>query len=202
MDVSEIDALSSYLAPYTLPWCVAGGWAVDLHLNRRTRRHDDVDVMVLDRDVGTFYAAMVGSLDLFAERPETGERFEWKPGQALTPGVEALAADIDLGHGSTKVQFLVARTDGGDWVYHRGGGTLRLPLEEIALNRAGTPYLTPRVLLLFKSRQMRPKDDADFQVLSDALDPSECRWLLDRLRGWQRDHPWIEPLMERAADDA
>ena len=86
--------------------------------------------MVLDRDVDLFVAAMTGVLELFAERPETGERFEWEPGRQLTPGVEALAAMVQMGDSIQKVQvqFLVARSHGDQWVYHRGRGTLRLPV--------------------------------------------------------------------------
>ena len=34
------------LAALTEPWCVVGGWAIDLFLGRRTREHDDIEVAV------------------------------------------------------------------------------------------------------------------------------------------------------------
>src|SRR3954467_9622826 len=36
----------------TVPWWIAGGWAIDLFLDRETRPHADLDVGVLRRDVG------------------------------------------------------------------------------------------------------------------------------------------------------
>ena len=32
------------------PWWVAGGWAIDLTLGHQTRKHEDLDVLVLRRD--------------------------------------------------------------------------------------------------------------------------------------------------------
>ncbi len=27
-------------------WCIAGGWALDLHLRKQTREHSDIDVII------------------------------------------------------------------------------------------------------------------------------------------------------------
>jgi hypothetical protein len=35
------------LVGFPAPWWVAGGWAIDLHVERQTREHDNVDVVVL-----------------------------------------------------------------------------------------------------------------------------------------------------------
>ncbi|MFB4332034.1 hypothetical protein RB297_24420 [Paenibacillus sp. CR_12] len=29
-----------------LHWCIAGGWALDLHLCKQTREHSDIDVII------------------------------------------------------------------------------------------------------------------------------------------------------------
>jgi len=41
-----------WFARASVPWWVAGGWAIDLFLNRSTRQHHDLDVGVLRRDIG------------------------------------------------------------------------------------------------------------------------------------------------------
>ena len=33
-----------------VPWWISGGWAIELFLGRRTRRHYDLDVTILRRD--------------------------------------------------------------------------------------------------------------------------------------------------------
>lgn len=51
---------AAYFARYSLPWYVAGGWAVDLFLGRRTRPHEDIEVAVLRRDQGSLRHAFEG----------------------------------------------------------------------------------------------------------------------------------------------
>jgi hypothetical protein len=43
-------AVRSLLSDLTVPWWVAGGWAIDLAIGQVTRPHDDVDVVLLERD--------------------------------------------------------------------------------------------------------------------------------------------------------
>ena len=38
------------LADLTIPWWIAGGWAIDLFVGRQTRSHGDMDVEILRRD--------------------------------------------------------------------------------------------------------------------------------------------------------
>jgi hypothetical protein len=202
VDAVEVNELSALLSAAPNPWGFAGGWAIDLHLGYQSRDHDDLDVLVFDRDVDRFAEALATRLQLFGEKPASGERFDWQRGRALEPGAEALAAEVVIGKLSRKVQFLVARTDGDEWVYHRGRGITRFPLAEVFLDHGATRYVTPRLVLLFKSRQMRPKDDADFRAVSPALQSVEAAWLLDRVRRWQADHPWIEQLLEISRESA
>jgi hypothetical protein len=42
--------LESTLSDVSVPWWITVGSAIDLAGGRRTRRHDDVDVMLLGRD--------------------------------------------------------------------------------------------------------------------------------------------------------
>ncbi|QTH43230.1 hypothetical protein J4772_01800 [Cohnella sp. LGH] len=44
LTVSEIGAIFSEI-PIT--WCIAGGWALDLYLGRQSRKHADIDIIVL-----------------------------------------------------------------------------------------------------------------------------------------------------------
>ena len=37
-------------AGYDRPWWIAGGWAIDMFLGRKTREHGDVDVALLRSD--------------------------------------------------------------------------------------------------------------------------------------------------------
>ena len=102
---------------------------------------------------------------------------------------------VDLGDGASKLQVLVGLTDGADWVYHRGRRTIRVPIDALGRHRAGgIPCLAPTVLLLFKSRELRERDTADFLLLLPHLDDDERAWLRDRIAPWRHDHPWLAHL--------
>ncbi len=32
---------------FPITWCLAGGWALDLHLGKKSRQHSDIDVIIL-----------------------------------------------------------------------------------------------------------------------------------------------------------
>ena len=46
----EVGAVASAFSGLTIPWAIAGGWAIDFALGRITRPHHDVDVTVFRGD--------------------------------------------------------------------------------------------------------------------------------------------------------
>lgn len=52
--------LAERLAGVSAPWCVVGGWALDLWRGRRTRRHDDIEFTILAGDLPVFRYALDG----------------------------------------------------------------------------------------------------------------------------------------------
>jgi hypothetical protein len=44
------DQAATFFAALSVPWWIAGGWAIDLYLQRRTRAHEDIDILMLRRD--------------------------------------------------------------------------------------------------------------------------------------------------------
>lgn len=74
-----------------------------------------------------------------------------------------------------------------EWIYRREP-SLRRPWDEAVLSsRSGVPYLAPELQLLFKSKDVRPKDQLDAEVVVPTLSESQ-RALLE---SWlPPDHPW------------
>ena len=128
MGFEPLNQVADVLAPLGVPWWVAGGLAVDAQVGKPTRAHADADVLVLQRDVAAVARALPQA---YAERPERAEPIDWDRSSPLVPGVEALALPVRFQGGISKLQILVGRSEAGQWVYHRGRGTLRLPLEDI-----------------------------------------------------------------------
>ncbi|WP_427889287.1 hypothetical protein ACQHIV_38640 [Kribbella sp. GL6] len=92
------------------------------------------------------------------------------------------------------VRIILAASAGDDWVYHRGRGTIRKPLDDITLTRDGVPYLAPEIALLFKSRSDRAKDTTDFHDVAALLDRSRRTWLHDHIVPRYPEHAWLPEL--------
>jgi len=58
----------------------------------------------------------------------------------------------------------------------------------------GIPYARPEVVLLFKAKASRPKDEVDFTTILPHLDSSRRAWLGDALMLVHPGHAWLERL--------
>jgi hypothetical protein len=53
------------------------------------------------------------------------------------------------------------------------------------------PVLAPEIVLLFKAKQRRPRDEADLANTLPILDGARRRWLSDAIRLVHPGHPWL-----------
>jgi hypothetical protein len=53
--------LAQRLEGMSKPWCIVGGWALDLWHGHETRAHEDIEFTVLRGDVGPVPAGAVGA---------------------------------------------------------------------------------------------------------------------------------------------
>ncbi len=74
------------------------------------------------------------------------------------------------------------------------------PLGEVILRTRGElPYLAPEVQLLFKAKDMRPKDEKDLEAALPLLSQRRRRWLDRAISEARPDHPWLLRLRRSAA---
>lgn len=194
MQSEALNAVRALFDSYPARYWIAGGWALDLFADRVRRPHTDVDVLVLARDLHHVADTFTNPRPTL-ENPNTGDTRPWMPGETLTPGPDVLAFPDELFPAPVRIIF--AASDGDDWVYHRGRGTIRKPLDEITLTN-GLPYLAPEIVLLYKSRSDRPKDTEDFHDVVDLLTPARRAWLHARIAPRHPDHPWLPALNQPA----
>ena len=182
---SVVEIFSS--APFR--WWISGGHALDLHLGRTWRRHEDTDIGVVRRDLGSVHAllshwdlhvAAAAHLTPWGGEPLERARHENNVWCRLTPD-GPWVLDVTIGEGSEE-----------GWIYRRDASVL--VSWDMAVLRAteGIPYLAPELQLLCKSRGLRPKDDVDAAKVIPHLDTRQ-RELLSRLL--EPDHPWQRRLL-------
>lgn len=162
-------------------WWISGGYALESHVGRSWRLHRDIDVGVVRSDA-PLVARVLAGWDLRVAASGALSRWE---GRELVDGENNIWARR---HPDSPWQIDLTICDGTatHWVYRRDP-TFQLPWIDAVLTTAhGVPYLAPELQLLFKSKDPRPKDNADVQVVIPLLGPRALALLDVRLRG----HPW------------
>jgi hypothetical protein len=178
-----------------MPWWIAGGWAIDLFLGAQTRAHKDLDVGVRRGDATRVIAAL----------PEW-EFFEAKDGllSRLAPRTEPRAGvnslwgrRIDEPH--WEIELMLDAADGRDWVFRREPSIRRPLAAALGTTADGTHYLAPEIQLLYKARQLRAEDRADFDHAAPRLDAAAAEWLAGSLSRLHPQHPWLARLARDAS---
>jgi hypothetical protein len=173
-----------------VPWWIAGGWALDLHLGAQSRPHKDLDVGILRRDV-LQVVAHLASWEFFEVKDDVLKRLE--AGESPGVCIHSLWSRRS-GANAWMMQLLLDEAAGDSWVFRRDR-KISLPLSTLLrYDPSGIPYLAPEVQLLYKARASRPQDEADFALVAPSLDNVARDWLHRSLRGISPEHPWLSKL--------
>jgi len=176
------------LADVEVPWYVAGGWALDLHRGHISREHADLEIAVPAADFPVIREALP---DL--EFLVVGSGRAWP---LDSPAYEVMHQTWgrDRTSGVWRLDVFREPYEAGAWICRRDR-SIRRPYREIICRTAdGVPYLTPEIVLLFKAKHNRPKDDADFAASLPLLTPEQRAWLAGALRAIHPGHIWLPPL--------
>ena len=183
-------AAASNMVGFRRPWCIAGGWALDLWLGRVTRNHADVEIAILREhqiDLRQY-------LDGWAFKIATMDKrlVPWKDSrQMLMLPVHELHA---VSPANERCEFLLNESDGIDWIYRRNFD-VRMNLAKWVMHAAeNVPILNPLIVLLYKSKHPGEKDELDFRVGVDRLDADQKMWLRVALLRSNAEHPWLDAL--------
>jgi hypothetical protein len=180
--------------PFRRPWWIAGGWALDLHLGRETRPHEDIDIAILRGDEVTLARSLPDWEFCIADAT--------LPDLTPWPGVRALRQPYH--------QFWVRREPGAAWTFevllevhdsdrawrYRRDARVTLPLDQFGRRTAdGIPYVAPEIALLYKAKGHDiAKNAEDFVAAHRSLDAGARRWLAEALEIAHPEHPWLEVL--------
>lgn len=179
----------AWFARVSVPWWIAGGWAIDLFLGRETRPHGDLDVGVLRRDVG----------EILRSIPDW-EIFEAKDGVLTRVSRTTPRSEVNslwcrgAGEQWWKLELMLDESEGESWVYRRDP-VVRRDLQGLVHHTSqGIPYLAPEVQLLYKAKHARPRDELDFEAVLPHLGTEARTWLWQGLVRTLPSHRWTLAL--------
>ena len=202
--------LAQRLQGLSQPWCVVGGWALDLWHGQLTRPHEDLEFTVLRRDLPVFcqrmrdlglalYTAHSGVLTLLAHgaQDEQGRQGHGAVGELPASGVAQIWC-WDAAANCWRVDMMIEEGTPSTWVYKRSPGLTRPRHEAVWHGALGDgprfPHLSPSAVLLFKAKQLREKDQADFERAWPRLPQAERLWLREQLVRLHPGHAWLQAL--------
>lgn len=190
-DAWDPATLTRLLDGVDVRWYVVGGWALDLFRGGQTREHGDLEIAlpqagfdVVRERLGAFDFYVAGREELWPLDDAGDAFFDYHQTWVREPAT-----------GKWRVDVMRDPHDGDTWICRRDR-RIRRPYDEVvAHTRDGIPYLRPELVLLFKAKNRRPKDEADFVGVAPLLGEERRRWLAGALAQVYGDgHGWIREL--------
>lgn len=190
LTISEIKEVFAHIPAR---WAIAGGWALDLHIGKKSREHSDIDVVIYREEQQVVYQSLERDWTLYKATNRSIKR--WEDGEYLE-----LTNDVWVSRNENspwKFQMMLFDSENNNWIYRRKKSIKKLKNEIFQKTKNGTPYLKPEIQLLYKagSKQVREKDFKDFQTILPSLLPEEMEWLKRSLKKqFPEGHHWIQYL--------
>lgn len=177
------------LAGISTPWYVAAGWALDLFRGRQTRTHGDIEIAI---PAASFPEVRDRFPDYVFDAVGSGRIWE-----DATPEVLAVVHQTwlrDPAIGNYLLDVFREPHDGDTWICRRDE-RIRLPYSSIIHHtKDGIPYLVPELVLLFKAKHARRKDQADFEATIPHMTSAQRETLAELLARVHPGHLWIADL--------
>jgi len=165
---------------FGFPWFVAGGWAIDLFLNRETRVHEDIEIGIYRKNQMQLYRFFEKHKKYYIDnRSRIGkhERRAWNKEYLQLP-IHQLYVEYE----SMEIEILLNERDDTSWIYRRDREVRRDESKVIQFTDDRIPYLCPEIVLLYKTKEMRDKDRDDASNAIVKMTESQKEWLVDSVK--------------------
>lgn len=173
LSITEIQSIFSIIP---IQWWIAGGWALDIYLQKITRAHEDIDIVILRPDHLILQRHLGRDWEMFIAFK--GQLIPWNKNQLLDSHYDNIWVK-KKDESTWAFQVMLLDTEEKDWIYKRNN-TIRKPIEDIGLESfSGIPFLKPEIQLLYKggSSVIREKDVLDLENIIPKLSASNRDWL-------------------------
>ncbi|MFF6875673.1 nucleotidyltransferase domain-containing protein [Streptomyces sp. NPDC012474] len=181
--------VAQQLAGIGTPWCVAAGWALDLFRGRQTRAHGDMEIAI---PAASFPEVRYRFPGYVFDAAGSGRIWEDATPEVLVAVHQTWLRDPATGN--YLLDVFREPHDGDTWICRRDE-RIRLPYSDIIHHtQDGIPHLAPELVLLFKAKHARRKDQSDFDETVPHMSPAQRSTLAELLDRVHPGHPWIADL--------
>lgn len=182
--------IAALMRGFQPPWFVAGGWAIDLFLGKQTRPHADIEIAVFRKDQLELQNYFKNQN---LKKVVNGGLQAWKSEEILELPVHEIHC-FDGKSDSPFLEVLLNETSGDDWIFRRDERITKSVSEIFSVANSEIKFLRPEIVLLYKSKNPRAKDERDFQAVVSHLEIESKKWLADALKICFKEHRWLESL--------
>lgn len=182
--------VAELMAGFEPPWWIVGGHAIEAATGI-ARPHEDIDLVVFSRDFAALRAQLGGRFHLWSNFGGTFRFIEDRNPEPLDPLSQIWVRED--ASSPWLIDIPLNPDSDGSWVSKRDP-TLVRDLAEVTWEQDGIRYLSPELVLHYKSTQLRPKDEIDLANVAPLLTPAQRGWLAGMLRASDPEHPWLERL--------
>jgi hypothetical protein len=218
-----INGLVQFLDPLDAQWFVSGGWAIDIHLNRVTRKRCDLDISApfsqrqkciefFIKNNWRIEGKLAGGFKTLRKLIDYSDdiHYFWSFPEDATfiseyideNGNRRIAYNRDYQRELDYIEVFFDLIENNHFVF-RDFPEIKRHEKEAILEREGVKYLAPEAVLLFKSGRLSEKNKMDFSAVVSSMDSEAILWLIEALiRVHGSTHPWLVQLeIQRNAID-
>ena len=189
-DAWRPEEAAARLAEVAVPWYVAAGWAIDLFLGKQRREHEDLELGVPAAQFDEVATAL-GELDFHVVTRGRVEPLA-DAGELMESAHQTWG--LDRSANVWRVDLFREPSACGEWVSRRDS-SIHLPYAELIEHTAdGIPYARPEVVLLFKAKDARPKDESDLAAVLPHLSGERRALLAEWISLVHPGHFWLPDL--------
>jgi hypothetical protein len=185
--------VASLMRDFQPDWFIAGGWAIDLYLEKQSRPHKDIEIAIFRKDQTALQNYLDGWL---LKKAESGTLLDWKKDEFLELPIFEIHCFNEKPEKNELpfLEVLLNETNGKEWTFRRNKSVSK-PLSKLHLTSSfGIKFLCPEVVLLYKSKNPRVKDEHDFQAVIKHLDTERKEWLKNAISVCYSQHHWSKSL--------
>jgi hypothetical protein len=184
MPFEKVHAITDVMIGFEAPWCIGGGWAIALMIQREVRARGNVEFAVL-RDDSRALRERLSDWKVVADHGTV--KSGWPVGEPVPPAVtNAFATSPD----GVEARIRIFDSAHGLW-FPCANRALTLPLSRLRWHTPDTiPYLVPEAALLGLAPGAGANEHIDLRAALPFLDGQSKLWLDRALAMTIPDHPW------------
>ena len=182
--------IAALMQNFQSDWFIAGGWAIDLYLGKISRPHDDIEIAVFRPDQIALQNYLNGWL---LQKMANSAASVWNRNEFLELPVHEIHCFNETSEPQNFEVLLNERND-NEWIYRRNARITKSLSEVYLTTDSGIRFLRPEIVLLYKSKNPRAKDEQDFESVTKCLDAESKKWLGNALGICDSKHHWLQKL--------